>query len=570
MPDGVVRPTIGARVVVPLGTRVVTGIVVEVDVPLPACAQANARRTASAGPRPKSGDRRDGSPRAFVPPESSRSRAARESQRRRHTIPSLLPPMARAGEPMAQETRYAAITLMFGGARGVVEPRAHGKQRTRWTLRGRRHTRHPGLARAGSTDASSRRCALSIQLRPDASTQALSRPGGSHRSGLASGGSRYHSVAVVGSRFEQWPPVARRCRGSPPRSTPSSRRPPAGSGRALHAARSGRPRSTSAVVGGARADPRLSSCRDRADARPRSGSRSLRRAVRIHTGLSTASANQWQRIRRREIDVGSARARPSCAAEHVVAIVGRGARRSYKQGIARATRARLRDRPRQRPAALVVSSATPSMLPTPTPSAVTPGVVLDRLRARRPLAAVTVSPCAKSTPAEGPDLIRRDLRRGHPARLDRREHRCALTARLCYRVFAASARTIDCPNCSVSRGATSSDRRSARAVATATTRARARRSARSVRPVSRGGFVTSGRGRSGAWRSPVPGARIDRDAIAVKALSRCEPVSRLRDRGSRHESDRQGHDFPVRCSRGPRPISASDSPYLSASGGVHC
>jgi len=43
VPDGVATPSIGARVVVPLGTRVVTGIVVEVDVP------ANAeRRTANA------------------------------------------------------------------------------------------------------------------------------------------------------------------------------------------------------------------------------------------------------------------------------------------------------------------------------------------------------------------------------------------------------------------------------------------------------------------------------------------------------------------------------------------
>src|SRR5204862_80836 len=47
VPDGLATPCVGARVVVPLGTRLVTGIVVEVGVETGA-----ERRTASAEPRP--------------------------------------------------------------------------------------------------------------------------------------------------------------------------------------------------------------------------------------------------------------------------------------------------------------------------------------------------------------------------------------------------------------------------------------------------------------------------------------------------------------------------------------
>jgi primosomal protein N' len=43
VPEGIAAPKIGARVVVPLGTRVVTGIVIETDV--------TESRTASAAPR---------------------------------------------------------------------------------------------------------------------------------------------------------------------------------------------------------------------------------------------------------------------------------------------------------------------------------------------------------------------------------------------------------------------------------------------------------------------------------------------------------------------------------------
>ena len=60
VPDGVAAPAIGARVVVPLGTRVVTGIVVDVDV---AGGDADATEPTSS----RSGSVLDAE--AFVPPD---------------------------------------------------------------------------------------------------------------------------------------------------------------------------------------------------------------------------------------------------------------------------------------------------------------------------------------------------------------------------------------------------------------------------------------------------------------------------------------------------------------------
>ena len=99
VPDGVATPKIGARVVVPLGTRVVTGIVVEVDVPPPA-----GRETPDAGPGTTSAARRTPNVKAirevldagaFVPPEVvalARWTAEYYAAGVGDTIPALLPP----------------------------------------------------------------------------------------------------------------------------------------------------------------------------------------------------------------------------------------------------------------------------------------------------------------------------------------------------------------------------------------------------------------------------------------------------------------------------------------------
>src|SRR5450432_2656735 len=105
-------PCVGARVVVPLGTRVVTGIVVEIDV-----------KTPNPEPRPTNVEPRTTNvkairevldPGAFVPPDVvalARWTAEYYAAGVGDTIPALLPPMARGGRADAHKTtRMAAIT----------------------------------------------------------------------------------------------------------------------------------------------------------------------------------------------------------------------------------------------------------------------------------------------------------------------------------------------------------------------------------------------------------------------------------------------------------------------------
>ena len=111
VPDGVATPKIGARVVVPLGTRVVTGIVVEVDVAPPA--PRDARNDESRPPKVKA-IRGVLDAEAFVLPEVvalARWTAEYYAAGVGDTIPALLPPMARGGRADAHKTtRVAAIT----------------------------------------------------------------------------------------------------------------------------------------------------------------------------------------------------------------------------------------------------------------------------------------------------------------------------------------------------------------------------------------------------------------------------------------------------------------------------
>src|SRR5882724_6676521 len=104
VPEGVPLPCVGARVVVPLGSRLVTGIVVEHD----GVADAD---TAVAGIKPIREVLDAG---AFVPPDVvalARWAAEYYAAGVGDTIPALLPPMARGGRADAHKTiRMAAIT----------------------------------------------------------------------------------------------------------------------------------------------------------------------------------------------------------------------------------------------------------------------------------------------------------------------------------------------------------------------------------------------------------------------------------------------------------------------------
>ena len=125
VPDGVAPPVVGARVVVPLGTRVVTGIVVETGVAPP----NTEPRTPNAEPRTKNEEPRTNDEArttnvkpvreildtgAFVPPEVvalARWTAEYYASGVGDAIPALLPPMARGARADAhKKLRVAAIT----------------------------------------------------------------------------------------------------------------------------------------------------------------------------------------------------------------------------------------------------------------------------------------------------------------------------------------------------------------------------------------------------------------------------------------------------------------------------
>ena len=109
VPDDAAPPTVGARVVVPLGTRTVTGIVVEIGVSVGTAGGAGERdikfirQLLDAGP--------------FVPPDVvalARWTAEYYAAGVGDTIPALLPPMARGGRADAHKTvRIAAITASY-------------------------------------------------------------------------------------------------------------------------------------------------------------------------------------------------------------------------------------------------------------------------------------------------------------------------------------------------------------------------------------------------------------------------------------------------------------------------
>ncbi len=179
-----------------------------------------------------------------------------------------------------------------------------------------------------------------------------------------------------------------------------------------------------------------------------------------HSALSDGERHdQWQRIRRGDVDVvvGTRSAIFSPVSDLGLVIVDEEHDASYKQeespryngrdvAIVRAQRAN---------ALVVLGSATPSM---ETYHNAVIGrfehVVLERRVQDRPLASVRVVDMREEYAAEGPDVIlSRTLREAIAVRLDRREQSLILLNR---RGFATAvfcrqcAGTLDCPNCSVS------------------------------------------------------------------------------------------------------------------------
>jgi primosomal protein N' (replication factor Y) len=179
-----------------------------------------------------------------------------------------------------------------------------------------------------------------------------------------------------------------------------------------------------------------------------------------HSGLSDGERHdQWQRIRRGDVDVvvGTRSAVFSPVQQLGLVIVDEEHDTSYKQE--ESPRYNGRDvaivRAQKAGALVVLGSATPSMESyANAKSGKYDHVVLERRILDRPLAAVTVVDMREEYAAEGPDVIlSRTLREGIGLRLERNEQSIVLLNR---RGFATAvfcrqcSGTIDCPNCSVS------------------------------------------------------------------------------------------------------------------------
>ena len=179
-----------------------------------------------------------------------------------------------------------------------------------------------------------------------------------------------------------------------------------------------------------------------------------------HSGLAEGERHdEWQRIRRGEVDVVvGTRSAVFAPLSHLgLLIVDEEHDSSYKQD--ESPRYNARDvavvRAQRLGALVVLGSATPSM--ETYHNAMTgryEHVVLDRRVMDRPLADVTLVDMREAYAEEGPDIVlSRALCQGLAARLDKREQSLVLLNRRGYAtaVFCRQcAGTVDCPNCSVS------------------------------------------------------------------------------------------------------------------------
>ena len=471
VPEGAAAPSVGARVVVPLGTRVVTGIVVEVD------SASGGRRTrdgsASAGIKPIREILDAG---AFVPPDVvalARWTAEYYAAGVGDTIPALLPPMARGGRADAHKTsRMAAIT-----AAGIEalrrDQKLTPKQREALELLAGTPAglATPALAARGiAADVISRLARRDyLSLRQDR----IDRDpfsSGSDRGQIGVGsGSDWGRIGVGLESDPNLTPADRQLTGEQVAALDRLRK--------LADAREFRVALLHGVTGSGKTEIYI---RLSAEIRM-SGRRVLMLVPEIaltpaaaslfrqafgervaiqHSGLSDGERHdQWQRIRRGDIDiVVGTRSAVFAPLEHVgLIVVDEEHDGSYKQE--ESPRYNGRDvaivRAQRAGALVVLGSATPSM--ESYHHAMTgkyEHVVLERRVLDRPLASVSVVDMREEYAAEGPDVIlSRALREGMQTRLERNEQSLVLLNR---RGFATAvfcrqcAGTIDCPNCSVS------------------------------------------------------------------------------------------------------------------------
>jgi len=466
VPDGSPMPCVGARVIVPLGTRVVTGLVVEVNVAWDDAGSKTPvererstqvktiRQILDAGP--------------FVPPDVvalAQWTAEYYAAGVGDAIPALLPPMARGGRADAHKTiRVAAITA--AGIEALQSELTPAQRELLAVLAGvPTGIATPALAARGIAGSAISRLVkrgyISIRLEktdrnPFANPeegQTWVRPGsdpGLTPANLTNATDRPLTA-------EQTDALARL------RHLLDTR--------AFHVA----------LLHGVTGSGKTEIYIRLAAAARESGRRVLMLVPEIaltpvaaflfrnafgervaiqHSGLSDGERHdQWQRIRRGEIDVvvGTRSAVFAPLDSVGLIVVDEEHDASYKQE--ESPRYNGRDvaivRAQRAGALVVLGSATPSM---ETYHNATSGkyqrVVLERRVLDRPLASVRVVDMREEYAAEGPEtILSRALRDGIQNRLDRREQALVLLNR---RGFATAvfcrqcAGTIDCPNCSVS------------------------------------------------------------------------------------------------------------------------
>ena len=453
MPPEAPPPVVGARVVVPLGSRVVTGLVIEVNA-------GDAPSEAVIKPLRQVLDED-----AFVPPDVialARWTAEYYAAGVGDTIPALLPPMARGTRADAHKTiRIAAITA--SGLEAVTAHTLTGKQREALDLLAGTPTgiATPALASRGiGADTVSRLAKHGyVSVRRDR----LDRdPFAMRVGGATEGGRRGDGGGTEEGRSRQLTgeqaAACERLRAIADREEfrVALLHGVTGSGKTeiylrLAAGVRAAGRRTLMLVPEIALTPALAAL-----VRDAFGDR-----VAIqHSGLSDGERHdQWQRIRRGDVDVVvGTRSAVFAPLDRVgLIVVDEEHDGSYKQDeIPRYNGRDVAIVRGQRAGALVVlGSATPSM--ESYHHAMTgkyDRVVLERRVLDRPLASVTVVDMRDEYAAEGPDVIlSRALRDALGACLERREQSLILLNR---RGFATAvfcrqcAGTLDCPNCSVS------------------------------------------------------------------------------------------------------------------------
>jgi primosomal protein N' (replication factor Y) len=442
VPGDAPPPVVGARVVVPLGSRVVTGIVIETNVPA-------AAQVAEIKPLRQVLDAD-----AFVPPDVialARWTAQYYAAGVGDTIPAVLPPMARGGRADAHKTmRVAAITASGLGA--VSSPAVTDKQREALELLAGTPTgiATPALASRGISSDTIARLARHgyVGLRQDR----LDRD--PFEGGTTSGPGTVSDRQLTGEQTAAFERL-----------------------RAMADRREFRVALLHGVTGSGKTEIYLRLAAAVRDA----GRRVLMLVPEIaltpavaalfreafgdrvaiqHSGLSDGERHdQWQRIRRADVEVvvGTRSAVFAPLQDIGLIVVDEEHDGSYKQE--ESPRYNGRDvaivRGQRSGALVVLGSATPSMESYHhAMNGKYERVVLERRVLDRPLAAVSVVDMREEYAADGPDVIlSRALRQAIGVRLDRREQSLILLNR---RGFATAifcrqcAGTLECPNCSVS------------------------------------------------------------------------------------------------------------------------